>query len=72
MTNYVSQNNIAKKCGVSRMAVSLALRDSKRVSAETRKHIKQCAKRLGYNPAPYVVSLMKHLNDIRCARRVAA
>jgi LacI family transcriptional regulator len=56
---------IADKAGVSRAAVSLALRNQPGISAETRDRIKKIAEDLGYRPNPMVSALMAHLKSIR-------
>ena len=56
---------IADEAGVSRMAVSLALRNSPKISVATRHKIHQIAQRLGYRPNPLVSALMTQLRDIR-------
>jgi LacI family transcriptional regulator len=52
---------IAQKAEVSRMAVSLALRGSPKVSAKTTKRIREIAEELGYRPNPLVSALMTQL-----------
>jgi LacI family transcriptional regulator len=42
--------HIAEKCGVSAMAVSMALRDHSSISQQRRKDIKAMAERMGYRP----------------------
>jgi DNA-binding LacI/PurR family transcriptional regulator len=56
---------IADEAGVSRMAVSLALRNSPKISLKTRERIREIAERLGYRPNPLVSALMTQLRDIR-------
>jgi len=46
----VTMNDVAREAGVSRALVSLAYRDAYGVSAETREHILQIGKALGYHP----------------------
>ncbi len=46
----VTLQDIADRCGVSRMTVSLALRNSPRTSATTRKRVREAAARLRYDP----------------------
>jgi LacI family transcriptional regulator len=61
----VTMQMIADEAGVSRMAVSLALRNSPKISAETRRRIHEIAQHLGYRPNPLVSALMTQLRDIR-------
>jgi DNA-binding LacI/PurR family transcriptional regulator len=60
---------IADKAGVSRMAVSLALRSSPKVSAKTAARIRGIAEELGYRPNPLVSALMTHLRQTRAVQR---
>jgi len=53
--------DVASECGVSKMCVSLALRDHPGVPARTRHRIKAAAKRLGYTPNPYLSQLMAQI-----------
>ena len=52
---------IADKTGISRMAVSLALRNKSGVSEATRKKVLKIAKGLGYEPDPEVARLLSHI-----------
>ena len=52
---------IADKTGISRMAVSLALRNKSGVSEATRKKVLKVAKELGYEPDPEVARLLSHI-----------
>jgi len=61
----VTMQMIADRAGVSRMAVSLALRNSPKISPATRERIRQIAEELGYRPNPLVSALMTQLRDIR-------
>lgn len=56
---------IAREAGCSVMTVSLALRNSHRISADTRRHVQEVARRLGYRPNPMVSALMTHLSTSR-------
>jgi len=56
---------IADEAGVSRMAVSLALRNSPKISVATRHRIHEIAQRMGYRPNPLVSALMTQLRDVR-------
>src|SRR5258708_13406609 len=52
---------IANKAGFSVSAVSLALRDSGRISEKTKSHVRRVASKLGYAPSPLVSAFMSHL-----------
>lgn len=54
---------IAAEARVSSATVSLALRNSPLLSAETRTRIRELALRLGYRPDPEVAKLMHHLRQ---------
>lgn len=56
-----SLREIADKTGITRMAVSLALRGKAGVSEATRKKVLAAAKRLGYEPDPEVAKLLSHI-----------
>lgn len=56
---------IADAAGVSRMAVSLALRNSPKISAATAERIRKFADELGYRPNPMVSALMTQLRHNR-------
>lgn len=62
MTKFkVMLREIADKTGVSRMAVSLALRGKSGVSEATRKKVLKVAAELGYEPDPEVARLLSHI-----------
>ena len=63
--------HIAKLAGVSPSAVSLALRDSPRISAETKARIMSLARELDYEPDARIVHLMRHLRKPRAVRQQA-
>lgn len=50
--------DIAREAGVTAATVSMALRDSPRISAETRMRVREAAAELGYRPDPLVSALM--------------
>lgn len=50
--------DIARHVGLSRAAVSMALRGDRTIPAATRERIEQAARHLGYRPNPLVASLM--------------
>ena len=60
-SNRPTIRTIAKACGVSATAVSLALRNSDEISPVMRGRIQQTAKKLGYRPDPVLTHLMEHL-----------
>lgn len=60
-----SLQQIAETVGISRMAVSLALRGKPGVSAATRKRVLKAAAKLGYIPDPEVAKLMAHIRTKR-------
>jgi len=62
---------LAALAGVSPSAVSLALRDSPRVSVATRQRIRKLAADVGYTPDANVVALMRHLRRPRGVRQQA-
>jgi DNA-binding LacI/PurR family transcriptional regulator len=55
----VTMAQIAKKLHVDQSTVSLALRNSPRLSTATRERIQKAAKALGYKPNPFVSALMR-------------
>lgn len=57
----VTLREIAEKSGVTRMAVSLALRGKSGVSAATRRKVQAAADALGYQPDPEVAKFMAHI-----------
>lgn len=57
--------DVAKAVGVSKNTVSLALRASPRIAAETRTRIVQVAESMGYQLNPTVSHLMAHLRQSR-------
>ncbi|MFO1447314.1 MAG: LacI family DNA-binding transcriptional regulator [Opitutaceae bacterium] len=56
---------IAEQANVSRMTVSLALRDDPSLSEATRVRIRELAKKLGYRPDPDVARLMERIREKR-------
>ncbi|AOS43587.1 trehalose repressor [Lacunisphaera limnophila] len=63
--------HIAKLAGVSPSAVSLALRDSPRISAATKARVLALARELHYEPDARIVDLMRHLRKPRDVRQLA-
>lgn len=64
----VTLADIARHAGVSRTAVSYALRDDPNIAAETRARIRKVADVLGYRPDPVLAKLMAHLHAGRGRR----
>lgn len=56
---------VAEAAGVSLMTASLALRNSPRLSASTRKRVRDLAQKLGYRPDPELSRLMSRLRPSR-------
>jgi len=63
--------HLARLAGLSASAVSLALRDSPKISAATRRRVQRLAQRSGYQPDPTIVAMMSHLRKPRAARQQA-
>ncbi len=63
--NRVGMREIAVAADLSVMAVSLALRESPKISAATRDRVHQLARELGYQPDPEISRLMRHLRSSR-------
>src|SRR4051812_23519562 len=63
-----SYQDIAKKAKVSIMTVSLALRNSPRVSQQTRTRIRRIADRLGYRADPQIAAMMGYLRTRRTTK----
>jgi DNA-binding LacI/PurR family transcriptional regulator len=59
----VTLNDIAKQVGVAKTTVSMALRESHRVSAGRRKEIQRVAKEMGYVPDPFLSGLAAHSRE---------
>ncbi|HSI09158.1 MAG TPA: LacI family DNA-binding transcriptional regulator [Rariglobus sp.] len=57
--------DVAKAAGVSRMAVSYALRDDPQIAVETRQRIAALAESMGYRPDPLIQRLSAHLAGAR-------
>lgn len=60
--------DVARRAGVSRAAVSYALRDDPNIAAATRAKIRKAAAALGYRPDPTLAKLMAHLHAGRGRR----
>ncbi len=61
--NHVTQRDIALAAGVTQSAVSLALRDSPRVSRQQREHILAIARQLNYQNDPLSSGLARRKNQ---------
>ncbi|MEN8733240.1 MAG: LacI family DNA-binding transcriptional regulator, partial [Lentimonas sp.] len=60
-SNYrVSLRDIAKELGISHVSVSLALRDSPRISKKRKQEVKEAAERMGYSPDPMLSALANY------------
>lgn len=64
--------HLAKQAGISAAAVSLALRDSPRISAKTKARVRQLAQEAGYTPDARIVQAMQHLRKPREVRQHAS
>jgi LacI family transcriptional regulator len=64
--------HIAKLAGVSTAAVSLALRDSPRISQKTKDRIRKLAGDIGYAPDARIADLMRHLRKPAAGRQQAS
>lgn len=62
---------LAGLAGLSPSAVSLALRDSAKISAATKKRVRQLAEKNGYRPDAKLVAMMTHLRKPRAVRQDA-
>jgi DNA-binding LacI/PurR family transcriptional regulator len=56
----VTMADVAAKVGVSRIAVSMALRDHHRISLELRRKVKRVAREMGFVPDPFLSALAAH------------
>jgi DNA-binding LacI/PurR family transcriptional regulator len=65
MTSKVTMQDIARRAGVSKNTVSLALRNSPQLRGETRRRIQKIARELGYQKNPTVAHLMAQLRANR-------
>jgi LacI family transcriptional regulator len=64
----VRLQDIADKAGLSKAAVSLALRNHPSIAPETRKRIQELARQLGYQPNPLVSALMTYQRTTKVQR----
>ena len=56
----VTMADVAAKLGVSRIAVSMALRDHHRISLQLRREVRRLAKEMGFVPDPFLSALAAH------------
>ena len=70
-TYTVSMKEIAQEAGVSVSAVSLALRNSPKVSKKRRLEIEQIAERVGYVKDGRISELMEHMRSKRSKRQMS-
>jgi LacI family transcriptional regulator len=56
----VTMADVAAKLGVSRIAVSMALRNHHRISLELRKKVQRVAREMGFVPDPFLSALAAH------------
>ncbi|MDA1068643.1 MAG: LacI family DNA-binding transcriptional regulator [Verrucomicrobia bacterium] len=61
---------IAKKAGVAKSTVSLALRNSPKLLEQTRSRIQKIAQELGYKPNPLVSAQMAHIRSHKSQKSV--
>src|SRR5438067_5771171 len=66
--HVVSLRDIARRAGVSKMTVSLALRGHPHAAAATRDRLRRLARQMGYRPNPLIVANMVHLRAGRRSR----
>ena len=59
MSNGVTMKSIAAQAGVTQATVSMSLANNPRIPPATRERIQAIAKKLGYQPNPYVSTLMR-------------
>lgn len=62
-TESVVLRHIAEKAGITRMAVSLALRGRSGVSEKTRAHVMEIAREMGYTPDPEISKLLSRIRS---------
>jgi LacI family transcriptional regulator len=64
--------HLAKQAGISAAAVSLALRDSPRISAKTKALVRRLAQEAGYTPDARIAQAMRHLRKPLAVRQHAS
>jgi LacI family transcriptional regulator len=65
MRSHVSCRDVAQRAGVSANTVSLALRNSPRISPETRSRVRLIADQLGYSGDPRLTEYMRYIRARR-------
>lgn len=65
MQKRVTMADIAREAGLHVTTVSLALRNSQRLSARTRERVKKLAKEMGYTPDPWMRALVSYRDRSR-------
>jgi len=70
--SQATMQDIASAAGLSRMSVSLALRNSSRISPETKRQVLKVADEMGYRPNPMVSALMTQLRRTKIQRSSTA
>jgi len=63
MRSRATLRSLADELGLSKNAVSLALKDSRRISAKTRRRVQQLAQARGYRPNPLLSQLMSQVGS---------
>jgi DNA-binding LacI/PurR family transcriptional regulator len=71
MSRAHTLSDIAKAAGVSRMTVSLALRNHPAAARATRERIQKLAREMGYRPSPLISALMTSVRLKRSAPQIA-
>lgn len=64
--------SIAKKAGVAKSTVSLALRNSPKVVEETRLEIQRISREMGYKPNPMVTAQMTHIRQNKSRKSIVS
>src|SRR2546423_6647179 len=59
MSTGITMKSIAGQAGVTQATVSMSLANNPRIPAATRERIQALARKLGYQPNPYVSTLMR-------------
>jgi DNA-binding LacI/PurR family transcriptional regulator len=67
-THRVTQADIAAKLGVSHATVALALKNHHRIYAKRREEVQQLAKKLGYQPDPFLAGLAAYRRNLEISK----
>src|SRR5690349_14502236 len=70
-TKRVSMRDVAKAMGVSVSAVSLAIKNSPRISEEMRRKIQEKIEEMGYTPDP-MLSVLSHYRRSKSSHTIGA